>query len=86
MLVVNDLEKLSKYGFTKGLFNIYKKILYEDEDYDEVSLLVNNLDDSKSNQLLLYCNIYRVESGEFDIPIIIDIIYDMIKDGVVSKI
>ena len=86
MLVVNDLEKLSKYGFIKKHFNIYKKVLYVDDDYNEISLLVNSLDDSKSNQLMLYCNIYRVESGEFDIPIVIDIIYDMIKDGVVSKI
>ena len=86
MLIVNDLEKLSKYGFTKGHFNIYKKVLYVDDDYNEISLLVNSLDDSKSNQLMLYCNVYRVGSGEFDALIIIDIIYDMIKDGVVSKI
>ena len=83
MLVVNNLESLSKYGFTNEHFNVYKKILYEDEYDNVISLLVNTVDDDTSNILVLY---YDMFEGEKDNTVAIDIIYDMIKDGVVSKI
>ena len=86
MLVVNDLEKLSKYGFTNEHFNIYKKVLYADEYDNEISLLVNTVDDDTGNILALYYDLIGTFEEEINDIVTIDIIYDMIKDGVVSKI
>jgi len=82
MLIVNDLEKLSKYGFVKKHFNIYEYLLWEDS-FNSVSILVNSLDNNTQNVLSLYS---EINGDLIDKVVDLDIIYDMIKDGVVSKI
>lgn len=83
MLVVNDVSKLEKYGFNKSYFGIYEKFLYKD-DNTEISLLVNRLNNTNNNELYL---VGYVESNKnFERYVKLDVIYDMIKDGVIKKV
>lgn len=102
MLVVTDLSKLSKYGFTRALdeyskeqqknlcegsisnlSRIYKKLIYETEV--EISLLVNTYGNTDNNEI---CVAVFSEEGNhiIDETTELDLLFDMIKDGVVIKI
>lgn len=101
MLVVTDLSKLEKYGFVcckeyytlksweqlsekakEKISKIYEKKLYEDEKVC-ISLLVNGYYNTSDNEIEVYCT--TEDEKEFDECAPLDILFDMIKDGVVIK-
>lgn len=83
MLVVTDLSKLEKYGFMCSNFNnIYEKVLYSDK-WGDISLLVNSIDNNVDNEITVYAT--TSQECEFDECAPLDILFDMIKDGVVIK-
>lgn len=85
MLVVTDLSKLEKYGFKQGaIVNIYEKKIYED-DRGCISLLVNEFNNVSDNEIKAYCTLEGDEIENFDECAPLDILFDMIKDGVVIK-
>lgn len=74
-LHVTAKEKTSK---------IYEKILYEDA-IGCISLLVNEYENIKDNEIKIYCTLDMEKVEDFDENAPLDILFDMIKDGVVIK-
>ena len=100
MLVVTDLSKLKDYGFfnvyeewkDKGVrlgeetkFIYYKQL--NDYKNGDCSLLVNNQTNTIDNEIKLICDFeFSEDLGDsFVGTSSLDILYDLIKDGVVIK-
>ena len=99
MLVVTDLSKLKDYGFlnvyeewikrdvklgeeTKSIY--YKEIIgYEYDNGGGCSLLVNEMKNITNNEIKLVCEFGKID--DFVGSSILDVLYDLIKDGVVIK-
>ena len=97
LLVVNDLERLTEYGFEKtGMKNIegrmlYQKDLGETKAYQSVgilSLLVNPYDSVHENELVVHCRC-EMDAKAWDAhepPIVwsFEEIGKLVRDGVVD--
>lgn len=88
MLIVKDLDKLEQYGFKKLTTpGMYEKVLYGTEERG-ISLLVNPYDDTYGrNFIVVYASVECTER-EFDLDEVgaLDTIWDLICDGVVTKV
>jgi len=90
MLVVKEPYKLEKYGFKMGGLNgIYEKVIYTDkDDRGTISLLINNQTDLSHNEITLYVDLTIQEKDGicyFDELASLELVYDLIKDGIIEK-
>lgn len=93
MLVVNDMNKLPLYGFSKQSWtnsrgrDIWYKTVATGGENDEVQLeLVVNPDGSQYADNEIICNVYSSSRLEYEIDYPMDTILQMVADGVVSVI
>ena len=70
-----DLKELEKYGFEKDIFDMSLKI----EKFDHIIEINISLDDG----IIFIKNDYYDCDYEVEIP---DVVYDLIKDGLVEKV
>lgn len=80
-----DLEKLKEYGFVNTIRNIYY-LDCETEHYNFViNILVNSLNNYDNNEILIYYSNDGYEATEVDdIAEIPEVIYNLIKNGIVE--
>ena len=88
-----DLKELEKYGFKNNFCEVWERDLSnEKNDKYKTSILVNPLYGEIDRMLVYYTNNKvdpnELELDEEDIDLCgkIDILYDLIKDGLVEKV
>lgn len=85
-----DLKILEKYGFDDYNDTCYVNHLYQSEDYNDVVLeiLVFKRDTkyAKKNTIQLFINIFKENINYVDDLLELDVMFDLIKEGLVEKV
>lgn len=92
MLIIKDLKRLPSYGFEKQKFkdnagrDMYIKDVYRGGENEEIlfSIIVNpyrmSSEPDVENEAI--CNVYSEREGSFEHAFPMDLVFDMVIDGV----